>query len=96
MVYDITDRQSFEQIDFWMNEIRQYSDENIEILLIGNKSDECENREISSEEGMRKAEALGLKFLETSAKYNENITKAITILVEAIMAKQVSRISFFY
>ena len=89
LVYDITDRQSFEALDYWMNEIRQYSDESIEIILIGNKFDQFENREISTEEGANKAKNLGLKFMETSAKYNENISKAILTLVEDIMHKQV-------
>lgn len=89
LVYDITDRQSFEALDYWMNEIRQYSDESVEIILIGNKIDQFENREISTEEGTNKARRLGLKFMETSAKYNENISKAILTLVEDIMNKQV-------
>lgn len=72
-----------------MNEIRQYSDESVEIILIGNKIDQFENREISTEEGTNKARRLGLKFMETSAKYNENISKAILTLVEDIMNKQV-------
>ena len=50
LVYDITDKNSFESIQSWIKEIEQYADEQISMILIGNKSDLDERRQVSYEE----------------------------------------------
>jgi len=74
IVYDVTDRRSFNRIDFWLDKIKNSSrrDEEIKILLIGNKCDKI-NRNVSYEEGKKKAEKNNLLFFESSAKENPNI-----------------------
>ena len=51
VVYDITERTTFENLDRWLNEIRTHADQQIVILLVGNKSDLARNRQVSYLEG---------------------------------------------
>lgn len=51
MVYDITDQESFNNVKQWLNEIDRYASENVNKLLVGNKSDLTANRVISYETG---------------------------------------------
>ena len=72
VVYDITKRSSFDKIDFWKNEIVNYTDQNVPVILVGNKSDEAPKRTVKREE----AEAVVRKYkfvayFETSAKVND-------------------------
>jgi Ras-related protein Rab-11A len=55
VVYDITRAASFENVDRWIRELRNCSDENVNITLIGNKSDLVDYREIKKEQGEEKA-----------------------------------------
>ena len=51
IVYDVTDRESFDNVREWMQEIENYAQKNVNILLIGNKNDLLNKREVSFEEG---------------------------------------------
>ena len=73
LVYDITDRQSFQDIDNWLGEIQAHANPNVAKLLIGNKCDLENERAVSAQEGREYAESLGMNFLETSAKNKINI-----------------------
>jgi len=83
LVYDVTSRISFNNIDRWIDEIIKYAPPDVLILLIGNKSDFAE-RQVSIEEGIEKAKELNLLFIETSAKDNINIEKAFEIIAEKL------------
>ena len=63
LVYDITDRQSFKDIENWLAEVDKYGNENVVKLLVGNKSDLEANRQVKAEEGKTLADSLGIKFL---------------------------------
>ncbi|EFA75388.1 Rab GTPase [Heterostelium album PN500] len=76
LVYDITNRQSFQYLGSWLEEISQMSGENIVTLLIGNKSDHNDRRVVKVEEGERFARENNILFIETSAKDNTNVEKA--------------------
>lgn len=73
MVYDITDRNSFESINYWMKNLKDNADSNIKVILIGNKFDLADKRAVSKEEGDNLAESYGLKFMEASAKSRHNV-----------------------
>ena len=87
LVYDITDRQSFKDIENWLAEIDKYGNENVVKLLVGNKSDLEASRQVKAEEGKTLADSLGIKFLETSAKDAVNVEKAFTTLSNEIKSK---------
>jgi len=85
LVYDITDRQSFQDIENWLGEVRQHASPNIVKILVGNKSDLKEQRQVSYQEGKEFADSLGMQFLETSAKEKMNIDEAFITLTKAIL-----------
>ena len=73
-VYDITDKESFQNLDSWIHLTNENCNTNVINFLVGNKSD-LENREVSKEEGEEFAKKHNLIFLETSAKNNDNVDK---------------------
>ena len=73
VVYDISKRQSFDSLDFWMGEIVAYNQKNVQMLLIGNKTDLKEEREVSEEEGLEYANINGMMFIEVSALKNNDM-----------------------
>lgn len=83
MVYDITKKQTFENVQRWLRELRDHADSNIVIMLAGNKSDLHHLRAISENDARGFAEKEGLSFLETSALEAHNVEKAFqTILLD--------------
>lgn len=75
LVYDVTNRRSFDRVDFWLDKIKKNcgDDDKLQIVLIGNKIDLERKRQVTREEGHQKALANNLTFFETSAKCDENI-----------------------
>ncbi|KAJ6700450.1 hypothetical protein OIU79_013479 [Salix purpurea] len=83
LVYDITKRQTFENVQRWLRELRDHADSNIVIMMAGNKSDLNHLRAVQEVDGHALSEKEGLSFLETSALEATNIEKAFqTILTE--------------
>ena len=91
LIYDITNRESFEALNNWADEIKEKSksDEARPIILIGNKLDLEEYRCISKEEGenFAKNNCGGINFYETSCKTGENVENAINDLVSQVYNK---------
>ena len=81
LVYDITNQKTFESLDKWISDLKTNSDENISIVLLGNKSDLESDRKVSTEQGREKAEFYKLAFMETSALNGNNIEKAFNELI---------------
>ena len=86
LAYDINNRETFEKVEYWIEEIKAKADENIKCILIGTKCD-LDKREVNEEEGIELGEKYGFKFLETSAKENININEAFDTLVSEIIKK---------
>ena len=84
LVYDITRRDTFNHLTRWLEEARQNSNQNMVIMLIGNKSDLEHRRAVSTKEGEAFAEENGLIFLETSAKTAANVEQAFVKTAEKI------------
>ena len=74
-VYEITNRDSFNKLDFWINLTHENCDSNVINFLVGNKSDLEDKREVTKEEAQNFAQKYNLIFLETSAKNNNNVDK---------------------
>jgi len=69
-------QESFREITtYWLNEINNYAEPKVKILLIGNKSD-CEDRKVETARGQQLAEKYGWLFFECSAKKGDNVTAA--------------------
>ena len=84
LVYDITDNYSFNNIGNWMLDINNKSEENVPVILIGNKSDLNDQRKISYEDGLKFAEKNEIHFYETSCENGENVEKSFMDLAEQI------------
>ena len=87
IVYDITRKQSFESVEKWVNDVTAVADKKITIILIGNKSDLEDQRQVSKEQGQDKANKLELAFLETSALSGENLDKAFDMMMNEVYKK---------
>ena len=74
IVYDITNRNSFNSIQSWIDDCVKQSPKSILFILIGNKNDLNESREVQYEEGVEFAKKRNMIFLETSAKTGNNIS----------------------
>jgi len=76
LVYDITRRDTFQHLGRWLEEARQNGNQNMTIMLIGNKCDLEHRRQVTPEEGAKFAQENGLLFMETSAKTAFNVEEA--------------------
>ena len=91
IVYDTTSKESFNNIDKWMEEIKDKTSNDIKLMIIGNKIDLKEFREVDIEEGINKAKTFGLPIMETSALDSTNVKEAFNDLLKEIykdMAKK--------
>lgn len=85
LVYDITDRTTFSDIENWLSEIQQHASPGVARMLIGNKCDMESERQVSFQEGKDYADSLGIPFLETSAKNKINIEASFKELTAVIL-----------
>ena len=70
IVYDVTERETYENVRQWMHEIDRFANENVCKVLVGNKCDLVDKRKISREEGEELAKSYNIPYIETSAKSN--------------------------
>ncbi|KAF7996600.1 hypothetical protein HCN44_002246 [Aphidius gifuensis] len=87
LVYDITNEKTFENIVKWLRNIDEHANEDVEKMILGNKSDMEDRRVVSTEKGESIAREHGIRFMETSAKANINIDRSFSELAEAILDK---------
>ena len=85
LVYDITRRDTFEHINKWLNEVKLNGSKDICCILIGNKNDLEDQRQVKLEEGEELAKKNNLLFLETSAKTAYNVEDAFVKSAEQIL-----------
>lgn len=79
VVYDCTDRDSFNHIEEWVEEVNKYASVTTSKILLANKCDE-KDQKVTAEEGREKARKLGLGFIETSAKTGQNVEEAFSVM----------------
>ena len=91
VVYDITERESFENLNSWLIEIEKNANKNVYKLLIGNKCDLEDKRKVSFQEGKDFAESNGMKFMETSAKTASKVQEAFELLTNEIIKASISK-----
>eukprot|EP00494_Astrolonche_serrata_P026522 UN26784 len=68
IVYDTTNKDSFNNTSKWIEEVRQERGEDVVIMLVGNKTDLESSRQVQTADGEKFSKDLGIKFIETSAK----------------------------
>ncbi|XP_063531780.1 ras-related protein Rab-37 isoform X1 [Cydia strobilella] len=87
LLYDVTNKTSFDNIRAWLGEIREYAQDDVVIMLLGNKSDSGLERAVRREEGQRLAREYQVSFMETSAKTGLNVEAAFAHVARALVAK---------
>lgn len=87
LVYDITSEKSFENIKNWIRNIEEHASSDVERMILGNKCDMNDKRQVSKERGEKLAIDYGIKFLETSAKTSINVEESFITLARDIMAR---------
>ena len=91
VVYDITDRDSFENLNSWLIEIEKNASKNVYKLLIGNKSDLEDKRKVTYQEGKDFATSNGMQFIETSAKTDSKVKDAFELLTQEIIKANITK-----
>ncbi|KAK0404283.1 hypothetical protein QR680_017381 [Steinernema hermaphroditum] len=84
VVYDITNANSFHQTSRWIDDVRTERGSDVIIMLVGNKTDLADKRQVSTDEGERKAKELNVMFIETSAKAGYNLFRRIASALPGI------------
>jgi len=84
VVYDITNANSFQQTSKWIDDVRTERGSDVIIMLVGNKTDLSDKRQVSTEEGERKAKELNVMFIETSAKAGYNVKQLFRRVAAAL------------
>jgi Ras-related protein Rab-1A len=91
IVYDVTDQESFNNVKQWLNEIDRYASDNVNKLLVGNKSDLTANKVVSYETAKAFADEMGIPFMETSAKNATNVEQAFMAMAASIKSRMASQ-----
>lgn len=88
IVYDVSDPQSFYNVEQWMKEIDRYKLKHVVKLLVGNKSDLVDQRKITYDRAKDYADLLNIDFIETSARNSLNIDTTFLTLIKKIIEIQ--------
>lgn len=86
LVYDVTDRLSFDNVHYWLKKIKKHADPNVEIMLLGNKTDLFNNIVVPTEDGKKLALGYGIDIFETCAKDSTNIDRAFKFLLHKVIS----------
>ncbi|XP_042253783.1 ras-related protein Rab-26 isoform X2 [Thunnus albacares] len=84
LLYDVTNKTSFDNIRAWLAEIHEYAQQDVVVMLLGNKADSTHDRAVKREEGEKLAKEFGVPFMETSAKSGLNVELAFTAVAKEL------------
>lgn len=87
VVYDVTNRESFEHVKDWIEEVTDRCP-NIEIVILGNKIDLEDQRQVTLDEAKKKWEPKGYMVLESSAKWGQGVEDVYTIIAKKVIQKE--------
>ncbi|XP_067645021.1 ras-related protein Rab-26 isoform X2 [Eurosta solidaginis] len=88
LLYDVTNKTTYDNIRAWLGEIREYAQDDVVIVLIGNKAD-CSNseRQVKREDGERLSREHNVPFMETSAKTGLNVELAFSAIARQLKCR---------
>jgi len=87
VVYDVTNRDSFDALHNWMAEIEKYAVAGVAKIIVGNKADMESQRQVSKAEGAAVAKKYGVKYLETSAKSALNVFDCFQTMAREMLTR---------
>jgi len=88
LLYDVTNKTSFDNIRAWLAEINEYAQDDVVIMLLGNKCDMANERVVKREDGERLAKEYGTAFMETSAKTGMNVELAFMAVAKDLKMRK--------
>lgn len=89
LVYDITSKDSFGKAQQWLKDLeKEFSPGEVVVMLVGNKTDLGQEREVTFEDGKEFAESHNLLFMETSAKLNHQVTEAFGAVARELLQRE--------
>ena len=87
LIFSVDNKKSFENVKTWVNQIKEETNEKITLILVGNKIDLVDKREIMESEGEELANEFDINYYECSAKTGENINLAFNELIKKMVKK---------
>ena len=90
VVYDITDKESFEHVKNWMADVDKFAKDGVLRILVGNKCDLEHQRAVTKENGKDLAEKYGIQFMEVSAKETINVDLLFENAARSFLSRQIS------
>lgn len=84
--FDVTNRESFENVKNWIDSIENYAKQDIQKVLIGNKIDMTDKRKVSKTEAENLADDHNIPYFETSAKLDTNVTEVMKFIMSQVYA----------
>ena len=88
-VYDVSSLESFEALPLWVGKLKEHIGNDLPVaLVVGQKSDRVNSREVSREQGEEFAKSLEAGFIETSARLNHNVTECFTLMTKLIVVDE--------
>ncbi|MXQ85479.1 hypothetical protein E5288_WYG011267 [Bos mutus] len=88
LMYDVTSQESFVHVRYWLDCLRDAESDDVVILLLGNKTDREEDRQVSTEAGQQLAQELGVSFGECSAALGHNILEPVVHLARSLKMQE--------
>lgn len=89
LVFDITNRETFDNIAVWMNDVKKFANQTAPMLLVGNKADCEQHREVQKAEAEALAESLNCQYMETSARDDNAVEAAFEHLVDKCLEQRI-------
>ena len=87
LMYNVTERNSFQSVRNWIEQIEAQGDKSVKKVLVGHKCDE-HGRVVTKEEGKKLAEEYNIGFFESSARNNTNVSEVFNYLVKEILMEK--------
>ena len=84
LMFEVINKESFKNVKSWLDLLKNEVSEKVSIILVGNKIDLENKREVSKEEGEEMAKKYGLSYFETSAKTGDNIQNCCYFLIKKV------------
>ncbi|KAL4447022.1 hypothetical protein ABPG74_013874 [Tetrahymena malaccensis] len=91
IVFDLTDRQTFQDVYKWFDKCKQSAKNEVKQILVGNKADLTEQRAVSYEEASNLAQELDMEYIETSAKSKQNVDQCFLQLTQDLIQQYVKQ-----